>query len=1654
MSVRLLVADPDDPGAEARTVGVELQLLATAPGGEDITVSFRPNRSDDLYPAAKEGGRQAYRILFGEGIVRSQLVTRYQLSGAPVNVAGRSAELPFALAVLLQVYGKRNRDTVDSDAFPEVAATGVLDSDGTVRRVRHLPAKIRAALAAFGAAPFMLFFPAENLADVDAVAVAKRHPNVRLQPIGHLDEALKCLGIVLERVYLRNPFRGLEHFDYEHHAIFFGRDAEVRGLVQQLLRREAAGRPGVLVEGPSGSGKSSFLRAGVLPALVNPRDQFQGGRDAFRMRPISADVRHAIWRPGLMSYGVNEAGVARSIRECWASLGLWPDAWRGGQDETFTQLAQRRRSYWPSAVRFVWMVDQFEEIFALGLDAHLVDALGGFLAELQADGVWTLASIRADALSQLKQHDTLRAVFGADEGQYYLGSLRGVALDDVIGLPAKAGDLRFGMTPDGKRLDQLLREEAYRDEENLPLLQFTLNELYLRRSGRELTYAAYQDLGGLAGSVAGKAAALLRADSSSSGRSIRRLFRHLVSVDETGRATRRYASLADIARDPTQQTLVMQLVEARLCVTDQRDGDSVVAFAHDSLLRTLPVFTEWLKEEGALLQTRELAQRDARLWQQHGEANAWLAPADKLSAFKTLETAEIALPPEVGRFIDRSQHQARQAMRIKQAAVVAIAVLAMAASISAWVASSQKREAQRQAAAARESQLQLLTEAAAERLKDGDLIFARGIVLEVLKQRLASRALDPVAMSVLQEIRAIDPAVTIMTGHTSAVRYVAYSPDGSRILTASLDGTARIWDARTGVQLHLLNVHPHVPGTPAYYDIVKTAVYSPDGTRILTADAGGVIREWDPHTGAAARIISEHLKDLQSAQYSRDGARIVSAAGSTVQIWNGQTGALLAHFTGPDEGVNAAVFSSDGSRVAAASRDGSVQVWDARSGRQMLLLTEHQGQVMSAMYSPDGRTILTSSRDSTARIWDARTGAPLKVLPAGGAAHAQVWFATYSPDGKTIATAGTDQTVRLWDAATGTQLRFLSGHVALVGSIAFSSDGKHLASGGWDLTVRTWNLKEGSDAALVIPAESTWVQFSPDGKRLLTASTDGTARIWDAYTGRPIASVSDPDGTRRAAYSPDGTRFLTTPRNKGVRVWDAVSGARVLSIPPPINEIDVMSAVYSADGSRILASFEDFTLGIRDARTGADIITSKAVHRDFITSAVYSPDAAHIVTASVDGTARVWDAKTLTQLLVLPHKDSPSEAVYSPDGQLIVTGTADSFAHVWDARTGIELRVLIGHHAQVTTVAFSPDGSLVATGSRDRTARIWEARSGMPLAVLVGHNGMLSHLSYSPDGARIATAAAGTARIWDARVPADSLSQVLWQLAVEADPLTDVQSTELGIPSTLTFLANSALEARDRTARDRTAGDHSSSLSCSQRAGAYYDPERLTPGIKESSIIPDYALSACGDAARSDHSGQISYQTGRARLAAGDFQGARREFEYALSKGYRAARVDLGLLLIDPSANMLDPDRATTLLEKAWNSGLPIAGFELGALYEHGIPQHRDGSPFGFRPDDAKAWRWYQDAAKLHEPNSLARLAEGAERKALAATPDNAEVLFLQAFTLYARAAERARAQGWPDDVWRNWRYRRASLARMLAADDKMTDVARAFQKVLGEPAS
>jgi eukaryotic-like serine/threonine-protein kinase len=899
---------------------------------------------------------------------------------------------------------------------------------------------------------------------------------------------------------------------------------------------------------------------------------------------------------------------------------------------------------------------------------------------------------------------------------------------------------------------------------------------------------------------------------------------------------------------------------------------------------------------------------------------------------------------------------------------------AILTSIAGVLAIQKQHEAEYQTRQALQSQSHLLTEVAAARLKESDVAGAQRIILDVLTNPGFPQGRSPAAISVFQETRAADAQLAVLTGHGDRVFSAPYSPDGARIVTASHDRTARVWDAHTGAQLLLLAGHG---------ERVDFASFAPDGARILTASWDKTARLWDSHTGAQLMVLRGHSDVIYSAAFSPDGSRIVTASqDKTARIWDARTGSQLGVLAGHGDYVACAAFSPDGTRIVTASADKTARIWDARAAQQLAVLSGHGDVVYSAAYSPAGTRIVTASWDKSARIWDAQSGKQLAVL----AGHAStVASAAYSPDGSHIVTASQDRTARVWQASDRAQLGLLSGHRDVVASAAYSPDGTRIVTASWDQSARIWNALT-YQPQLLLSGHAGAIDsavFSPDGGRVLTTSQDKTARVWDARTGAALAMLSGHiDRVYSGLYSPDGTRIVTASRDKTARIWDANSGA----------------------GLAVLSG-----------------------HRDRVYSGAWSRDGTSIVTASRDRTAITWNASAGAPLVTLKgHGDQVLTAAYSPDGQRVVTASSDNTSRIWDAHSGAELAVLSGHGSGVTSAAYSPDGKLIITASEDRTARIWDAQSAEQLAVLAGHDAAVTSAAYSPDGKLIVTASEDhTARVWDAHIPGNLATQILWDASAQSDPLSETERAQLGLP---------------RDPRVRTWS--SAGSACDEAAGAFYDPDRVSAGVPIDAIGADSAISACSaEINRQPHVARADYQMGRALLAKQDASGAERQLESAVAAGYRAARVELADALAAAPESAQRSKSVVALYEKAWQDGVPIAAYRLGQAYEHGSAVASDAS---------KAWLWYRQGGDAGEPNCLGRFAERQESAALAATDSvRRNALLLEAFAFYAVAAEYARLQDWPDDAWRRWRHRRASLARVLAQEGMMQQVADSYRAII-----
>jgi len=599
-------------------------------------------RQDGLFLSAKSGGQIAYRILQGEGWVRSQVLIEFETDADKTSVQGRSSELIFSLAAITGVLAAINPSLV----FPEIAATGTLTEDGRVGEVSHLSAKLAAAIDAFSApADGVIFYPRSSPASAvsDSVLHEAAMKGATLCPVDALDEALEYLGVVLQRVYLREPFRGLEHFGYEHRAIFFGREAETRALSEKLLRREAAGSPGALIVGASGAGKSSFLHAGVLPALAEPAFI---QLEAIRSRPAQGvDRKHrgcvgdVVWRPSSVLPTIDEQSIANTIWRNWSCL---PEFQSSDFDEVVSSLGQledKLVSSWPKQRRFVWTIDQLEEVFTGGYAPDSVSRLARFIRRLQELGAWVLATIREDFVAQLDASSELANLFSRIDGRFYLPILGGSALGDVIQRPAEMAGLSFARDRHGVSLAKILQDEAIGEAEPLPLLEFALAELYRSRENGVLTYDAYLQMGGLRGAVASRADQALDGIERSRRPALLRALGRLVVVGsdkqaaQGARMARARAQFGDFSGVEREQ--LDHFVAARLLVKagDSEGSETTIELAHEALLHSWPPLKEWIHQHRDLLAWRqEVLLPLMRIWDVNNRASGRLLPRSLLKA--------------------------------------------------------------------------------------------------------------------------------------------------------------------------------------------------------------------------------------------------------------------------------------------------------------------------------------------------------------------------------------------------------------------------------------------------------------------------------------------------------------------------------------------------------------------------------------------------------------------------------------------------------------------------------------------------------------------------------------------------------------------------------------------------------------------------------------------------------------------------------------------------------------------------------------------------------------------------------------------------------------------------------------------------------------
>lgn len=610
-----------------------------------------------------------------------------------------------------------------------------------------------------------------------------------------------------------------------------------------------------------------------------------------------------------------------------------------------------------------------------------------------------------------------------------------------------------------------------------------------------------------------------------------------------------------------------------------------------------------------------------------------------------------------------------------------------------------------------------------------------------------------------------------LIGDNGNIRSIAWSPDGHQLLTGSLDGTTRIWDARIGKQMLIRQDCGR-----NRFSVVSVA-WSPDGSLF----AIGCVGLADPLKPVFAYVYDPasdtpllslpHDAGVESVAWSPDGRYLLTASNNRAYIWNVVNGKQVLETEEHSDFVWSAAWSPDGQRIVTGCLDGTARVWDVRTGRLLLSLEGHTDGILKVAWSPDGQHIATSALD--ARIWDASTGAELFVLKSQSGA---IWSIAWSPDGRQLITSGEDRTARVWDATTGAALRVLAGHTDAVLAVAWSPDGRWIATGAGfdDRSLRIWAAKV---EPLLLP-DAISLAWSPDSSRIVTGAKDGTVQIWNMQTGtREHQLLGHTDIVWNVAWSSDGTRIVTGSRDRTARIWNAATGQLEAIL---FHDASVMAVAWAPDGKFVLTGTGDLKLDegpwpqpTQESRSGRvqiwDVATGKAVRQLGqsqwqVWDVAWSKDGHYVLASAVEAddlqhapryVLRFWNAETGVEEQPLTKEPRPDEnsqvnsAAWSPRGNYLLTGNDDHTAQIWDISTGKQSQILADHQLYVRAVDWKPDEAQVLTGSWDKTARLWDVKTGMVLRVLTGATAQVVRVSWSPDG-RFVTASSldGATRIW------------------------------------------------------------------------------------------------------------------------------------------------------------------------------------------------------------------------------------------------------------------------------------------------------------------
>lgn len=1143
-----------------------------------------------------------------------------------------------------------------------------------------------------------------------------------------------------------NPYKGLHAFGEDDAIDFFGRDEYVRGLLDAVHRQSF-----VAVVGGSGSGKTSVVRAGLIPVLrkqtqATPPEEVSGSRHEWLIADLSLSSDPFVALAFALLPWLEPKQRSKSSR-AQANAEAIAGALQAGEilfADLVKQCLEQARQRVRKCVRMLLVIDEFEKLFALCPDSafrqrFLQTILASEASQLlgadeKCPAFALLITLRADYMGQALAYRPLADKL--QEGTLLLGPVTPANLERIVTEPAARQGVRFQ-----EGLAHRILEDVESASANLPLLEFALAQLWSQQHDGLLTHEAYESIGRVNGALVNYAEDLYATLDPAEREQARIVLLQMVMPGQGTEHVVHPAMRSDIPAEllPT----VQRLTEARLIVGGRHlDGTETFEIVHEALVREWSRLREWIDQDSNFRLWQERVRMARRQWVRDSRNAGWLLHG---AALGEAEAWAVARPDELSPLTREFLAASRQFAEQEQLQELTRARSLLHVQEQLSDALARARTAARRAAsqARRALAFHLSAQSIANMTWQPDLALLLSLEAHRLSETPEDRA------NLLLNLQ-VDPYLEAFLHESNdRISTIAYSPDGRLLVAGTADGTLVLWDATTRRMV--------ASRTLAEQGELSALAFSPNGKALATAGADHLVRFWEiPTLSLCNTHLAGHVNTITRLAFSADGKVVLSVGLDHVAIrWDLATGSQTSQVMGCNQ-CSAAALTACGT-IAAFSDGCDIQLWDVRAGQTLgPPLKGHLGTIHALVFSPDGAILASCSMDRSVRLWDVPGGKPLYAPLVGHSGH--VLTAAFRGDGTMLATGSADSTIRLWDLHSGNAVgSALAGHVKWILALDFSPDGEMLASASANGPVILWNVGR-RRASIGHTDQVTQLAFDPTGQMLASSSIDRSVRVWDARNQKEVWRLpNEGEGvTRGLAFSPDGALLATAGTDHVVRVWNVAD--RTLDGAPLMGHASTVTCLaFNPDGRLLASGGSDRSIRVWDVHRGQLTADPMTWHSGEVNALAFSPDGTVLASGASDRSIALSSVRT-GQMLGNPligHAGRVTSVAFSPDGTVLASGDSNGVIMLWrlDDRQQIN-SFLIGHPSQVRSLAFARLDStpLLISGSSDGIIILWDLLAAEPLGPPLFTHTELASFALAPDAKTMAVGGSdGNIHLWDVR---------------------------------------------------------------------------------------------------------------------------------------------------------------------------------------------------------------------------------------------------------------------------------------------------------------